>query len=43
MVLLLSAEQQAQIAAHGEKAYPYEGCGVLLGTVKTVEGEWFYY
>jgi proteasome lid subunit RPN8/RPN11 len=31
MSIQLSAEHLAAIARHGEHAYPYEGCGLLLG------------
>ncbi|MCB0034354.1 MAG: M67 family metallopeptidase [Anaerolineales bacterium] len=31
-MLKLSAEIHEQIKAHGAAAYPYEGCGLLLGT-----------
>lgn len=31
MSVRLSAEQMAAITRHGEQAYPYEGCGLLLG------------
>ncbi len=31
MSIQLNSEQLAAIAAHGEDAYPYEGCGLLLG------------
>lgn len=31
-MLTIPKEIQAQIQAHGVAAYPYEGCGLLLGT-----------
>jgi proteasome lid subunit RPN8/RPN11 len=31
MSIRLSAEHLAAIARHGERAYPHEGCGLLLG------------
>jgi len=31
MMIYLDAEQQGQIARHGEATYPHEGCGLLLG------------
>ena len=31
-MLTISKEIQEQIEAHGVMAYPYEGCGLLLGT-----------
>ena len=31
MEITLSAEQMAQITRHCERAYPHEGCGILLG------------
>lgn len=31
MTIYLDAEQQGQIARHGERTYPHEGCGVLIG------------
>ncbi len=31
MSVKLSAAQMAEITRHGEQAYPYEGCGLLLG------------
>jgi proteasome lid subunit RPN8/RPN11 len=31
VMLKLSEEAHAQIAAHGAATYPYEGCGLLLG------------
>lgn len=31
MTLLLTTDLQAEIARHGMAAYPYEGCGLLLG------------
>jgi proteasome lid subunit RPN8/RPN11 len=31
MELEISAEQMARITEHCQKAYPYEGCGILLG------------
>jgi proteasome lid subunit RPN8/RPN11 len=31
-VLTISKEIQQQIQAHGVAAYPFEGCGLLLGT-----------
>jgi len=34
MGLTLSAKQMAQIVRHCELAYPYEGCGILLGRVE---------
>jgi len=30
-MLLLNSQHQNQIAAHGERDYPYECCGLLLG------------
>jgi len=33
-VLRLSEAHRKAIAAHGEKAYPQEACGALLGTAK---------
>jgi proteasome lid subunit RPN8/RPN11 len=33
-MLVLSKGLHEQIAAHGAAAYPYEGCGLLLGTIK---------
>jgi len=30
-MLQLTSEQQSAIAAHGERDYPYECCGLLLG------------
>ena len=34
MELALPAEQMAQISQHCERAYPHEGCGILLGRVE---------
>ncbi len=34
MTLFISSELLRAIHAHGEGAYPNEGCGLLLGTVK---------
>ncbi|MFQ5434128.1 MAG: Mov34/MPN/PAD-1 family protein [Anaerolineae bacterium] len=31
-MLVISKEIQTEIEAHGAAAYPYEGCGLLLGT-----------
>lgn len=31
-MLIIPQEIQVQIEAHGVAAYPYEGCGLLLGT-----------
>lgn len=31
-MLVLTTEQEAAIRAHGEADYPYECCGLLLGT-----------
>lgn len=31
MMLQLTTEQRSAIAAHGERDYPYECCGLLLG------------
>lgn len=31
-MLTIPKEIQQQIEAHGEASYPYEGCGLLLGT-----------
>ncbi len=36
MSVKLNPAQMAAIARHGEQAYPYEGCGLLLG--RTVDG-----
>lgn len=36
-MLVLSEAQHAEIMAHGAAAYPYEGCGLLLGRA-TVDG-----
>ncbi|MDJ0755787.1 MAG: M67 family metallopeptidase [Ardenticatenaceae bacterium] len=33
-MLILSEELHQKIMAHGEASYPYEGCGLLLGTVE---------
>jgi proteasome lid subunit RPN8/RPN11 len=33
-MLILTADQHAAIRAHGAAAYPYEGCGLLLGRVE---------
>ena len=33
-MLLLSPQQRDEIAAHGERDYPYECCGLLLGEFK---------
>jgi len=31
-MLILDRELQAAIRSHGRESYPYEGCGLLLGT-----------
>ena len=36
-MLRLAAEHRKAIAAHGEKAYPREACGALLGTARGQE------
>lgn len=33
-MLKIAADIQKQIEAHGAASYPYEGCGLLLGTVE---------
>ncbi|GHV06146.1 hypothetical protein AGMMS50229_10430 [Campylobacterota bacterium] len=38
-MITLSAAQQRAIAAHGEKAFPNECCGVILGTIVGENGE----
>ena len=34
-MLQLATEQRSEIAAHGERDYPHECCGLLLGTFAT--------
>jgi proteasome lid subunit RPN8/RPN11 len=34
MALYLSAEHLHAIRQHGEQAFPYEGCGILIGELK---------
>ncbi len=34
LMLILTQEVDAQIRAHGAAAYPYEGCGLLLGVAE---------
>ncbi len=37
-VIKLTAHQQNEIAAHGERDYPYECCGLLLGSFSEESG-----
>ncbi|MFB6273075.1 MAG: Mov34/MPN/PAD-1 family protein [Salinibacter sp.] len=32
MTIYLDADRRDQIARHGERTYPHEGCGVLIGS-----------
>ncbi|MBA3257412.1 MAG: M67 family metallopeptidase [Pyrinomonadaceae bacterium] len=37
-MIKLAAQQQNEIAAHGERDYPYECCGLLLGSFSEDDG-----
>jgi proteasome lid subunit RPN8/RPN11 len=37
-MIKLPTQQRNEIAAHGERDYPYECCGLLLGSFSKVGG-----